>query len=691
MTYEEKIPEFALQPAKPVDEAESSQSQNDGFDPTPYDRLLAPEEYKEENSTEAAEIKGAEKTEENQAQDAALEELLSAPSKDEVVKEEKQKQQESVILENTINVAEHLGKNVQNKENQQSLGEESKKEIQEKNIKTTESEQVQPVFFQSREAVSEENLPAAPDPVKIIPMENAAVYKDLKMNIISQKIETTIFVEEDILVPDIKPDLKKILSMDGRSFVSSKEIQVGQESEDNVRITGEVLLQTIYLPESKEDGEAVSIIQSRLPFKTDWQVSASPMSRLSIISSVEKIDYTIINERKFRAKVTVVLSLSEYAEKELQMFDSIRGEDLELLKETVKISHVALRKEEFSEIAEDLKLKEGSLRPVKILKSDIRVVENHKQITSEKMVINANVMVNILYMGEEEGEDGTYSRPAFFQGKTDFTQFILMDKFEDAAMCRAVFNDQDLEVKISEEGDCFHLKGSITTSVEVLTNMEKEMVTDLYHSVKDTTYDSTESQIETVIGTGMTETSAREILNVPDNVQADKVIYVGGRVKEKREAVEQGRVMVEGILSGEVICLFDDDEKRAFSIKQDIPFRGAMEIPAAQLDMKAESKVEIRDLWFDKINGKQIEVNASLQVEAAVIKVGSLKLIKNPCFVESNQIKRPCSMVIYITKRDDSLWKIAKKYKISMNTIRAVNQIEEGTPINEGTRLLIVK
>lgn len=682
MTYEEKIPEFALQPAKSADEAESAQSQNDGFDPTPYDRLLVPEEHEEYKGEKSTESKS------EKVQNPVSESQSDSRSDDEKPEEQKNEQRESVLMENTINVAEHLGKNVQDSQEPPSLWKEPEKELQENN---TEPEQVQPVLFQSREAVSEENLPVAPEPVKIMPMENAAIYKDLKMNIISQKLETTIFVEEDILVPDIKPDLKKILSMDGRSFVSSKEIQVGQESEDNVRITGEVLLQTIYLPESKEDGEAISIIQSRLPFKTDWQVSASPMSRLSIISNVEKIDYTIINERKFRAKVTVTLSLSEYAEKEMQMFDSIRGENLELLKETVKISHVALRKEESSEIAEDLKLKEGSLRPVKILKSDIRIVENHKQITSEKMVINANIMVNILYMGEEDGEEGICSRPAFFQGKTDFTQFILMDKFEDAAMCRAAFNDQDLEVKISEDEDCFQLKGTITTSVEVLTNMEKEMVTDLYHSVKDTTYDFTENQIETVIGTGMTETSAREILNVPDSVQADKVIYVGGHIKEKRETVEQGRVMVEGILSGEVVCLFDDDEKKAFSMKQDIPFRGAMEIPSAQLDMKAESKVEIRDLWFDKINGKQIEVNASLQVEAAVIKVSSLKLIKNPCFVESNQITRPCSMVIYITKKDDSLWKIAKKYKISMNTIREVNQIEESTPINEGMRLLIVK
>ncbi|MCE2603742.1 hypothetical protein LH384_32140, partial [Pseudomonas aeruginosa] len=132
----------------------------------------------------------------------------------------------------------------------------------------------------------------------------------------------------------------------------------------------------------------MAIIQSRLPFKTDWQVTASPLSHLVIESKIERIDYSVINERKFRAKITLGLFLKEYAEKELQLFENLRGEQLELLKETVKMSHVALRKEESLEIAEDLKVKEGSPRPIKILKSDINVVENHNQTTSEKMVIN---------------------------------------------------------------------------------------------------------------------------------------------------------------------------------------------------------------------------------------------------------------------------------------------------------------
>lgn len=637
MTYDEKIPEFALQPAKAADEKPIQEQVDDGFDPTPYDRLLEPARQEEKEIVE----------EEMPASHVEVNEQLD-------IKEELKPQETAEAV--------------------------------------VDEEEIEPVLL-NEEATKEKETVSPSEPVKLTPLAAAAVYNDLKVTTVAQSLETKLFIEEDILVPDVKPDLISILSMDGKALLSNKEIQVGQGEEDSVKVTGEISLQTIYLPEEKNDGEVISIIQSRLPFKTDWQVTASPMSHLSITPEIERIDYTVVNERKFRAKVTLNLQLKEYAEKEMELFESLKGEELQLLKEKVKISHVALRKEDSVEISEDLKLKEGSLRPVKILKTDINVVENHKQITSEKMVINAAIWTNILYIGEEEKDGEVQKKPALFQGKTDFTQFILMDKEENVAANKVAFNDKDLEIKINEEeGDSFTLKGTVNTSIQIYRNMEKETVSDLYHNVKDMTYDLTEKNVEAIIGTGTTEVSAREIMDVPpQNGPVDKVIYINGTIKEKSNKVEDGRVLVEGILEGQVLCLPEEEDKSPFAIKKDIPFRGTMEVASANESMSAESQLAIKDLWFDKINSKQIEINASLQMETTVIEQKTLKLIKNPCFIENDQKKRPSSMVIYITKRDDSLWKIAKKYKTSISAIKEINELAEEPKLAEGTRLLIVK
>ena len=627
MTYEEKIPDFALQPAKSEDADLDKQENNDEFDPTPYDRLLVPEppEIKKENGDISEENNPTE--------------------------EEKRKE----------------------------------------TVKEESEEKADPIIFKEKEKEKIEKKPIA-DPMRITPLSASCVYNDLNICTVCQNEDTKIVVEEDVLVPDVKPDLLSILSMSGNAYLSEQEIQAEQGESGNIRVTGEVSIHTIYIPQKEENKDPIAVIQSRLPFKKDWPISASPISYTSIRPEIEKIEYTVINERKFRAKITVKLFMKEYAEKHLKLFDSLRNEKLELLKETVSISHIAARKEDSIEISEDLHLKDGSLRPSKILNTDIRIVENHRQVTEEKIVINANLWVDVLYAGEDVEEGEIYERTAFFQGKTDFTQFILIDKEKEISGSRVTFNDQDLEVKITEgTEDGFSISGNIHTSVELLRNIEKEIVSDLYHNTKDTTYDCSEEKVEAILGNSRSETTAREIFHIPEKYgNAEKILYINGMIKEKKSRFEGGKVIVEGILTGEILCLSEENRK-PFAVRQDLPFRSSLELPHNRDNVKIESNVEIRELWFDKINDKQVEVNASLQIEATAIEEKNIKLIKNPCFVENDSNKRPSSMVIYIARKEDSLWNIAKKYKTGVDTIRKINQMQDNEDVKENMRLLIVK
>ena len=47
--------------------------------------------------------------------------------------------------------------------------------------------------------------------------------------------------------------------------------------------------------------------------------------------------------------------------------------------------------------------------------------------------------------------------------------------------------------------------------------------------------------------------------------------------------------------------------------------------------------------------------------------------------------------VIYMVQKGDSLWKIAKKYRTTVNDILAVNDIENPDLIYPGQKLLIIK
>src|SRR5699024_6285442 len=84
------------------------------------------------------------------------------------------------------------------------------------------------------------------------PITQGAVYTPVQVTNITEKPKTTITIEEDILVPDTKPDLKEILMIDGKIHLTNREIDSISKSEDYINVSGDIDLQTLYIPEKEE-------------------------------------------------------------------------------------------------------------------------------------------------------------------------------------------------------------------------------------------------------------------------------------------------------------------------------------------------------------------------------------------------------------------------------------------------------
>lgn len=549
-------------------------------------------------------------------------------------------------------------------------------------------------------------------PAKIVPMGSGTMSSKLKLTDMKKKEPIRMAIEEDILVPDVKPDLVRILAMNGKIKLSDREIHTGQAGTERVRITGDLVLQTLYIPEHMAEGEPVVSIESRIPFKHETEMNTRPYSDLTISPNIESVDFTVINERKFRVKAAIVFGIKEYGSVDVEVFEGVRDEEIQMLKEKINLTDVAMRKTESFEIKEDIMLKENSPEILKILAYDVNVVENHKQITKEKAVINASVYCNVTYLGAEGNTDAVKAEdagsvlieeavPVLFQGKTEFTQFIRLDgdynsSEQNPAGSKVNFDIISLNLTAKEDGNgkrsLFGLDMNVDTGLELYKNVEKEVVTDVYHHIKDIQFETDEVGVTALGGSGVAEISAREIVNIPERYgNVDKVVYISGNISEKRAFVDQTKSVVEGVVTVNMICTSADTKKTAFNVSQEIPFRSAMEIPGITPEMTANNDIVLKELWFDKINNRQIEVNAGILVNTAVSSEKKHQLVKNISFLESPQDNRTLpGIVLYIARAGDTIWKIAKQYRTTIDELRKVNDLEVGKEIKPGTKLLII-
>lgn len=528
----------------------------------------------------------------------------------------------------------------------------------------------------------------------VVPITKGAIYSPVQVTNIREKPKTTITIEEDILVPDTKPDLREILLIDGKSYLSSREVEEIVKSDDYISLSGEIELQTLYLPERQDGNSPIIPIQTRVPFKDQWHTSLSVGACLVLDCSIEKIDYMVINERKFRVKISLAITAKEYMDSKVDIFEGLADEEIEMLRETVEISNIALRKKDNLAIKEDI-LPKDDLRPENILKQDLSIVENYKQSTGDKVVVNGFVYVNILFSVYQEEEDCPPSHSIHqLQERIEFTQFIPIQQGGQWSGCNVFFNDHDLKVKLTQDDegrDVFRLEGDLLTYVELYRNTEKEIIIDGYHKQKDFVCDFLEENSRTLTGTIASEASVREILSLEScGHEIDRILYQSAEVMNAESKAEQGKIITEGQLLAKIICLAAGEEETIFTVREEIPFRVVTAMPQISGNEIICHKIYIKDLWAEKINSKQLEFNATVLVCGEVMRPTPFRVLTNPAFEESSVCREPLPMVIYVCRQTDTLWYIAKKFKTSMESIKQTNNME-ADDLCVGQKLLIVK
>ena len=524
----------------------------------------------------------------------------------------------------------------------------------------------------------------------IVPVTGNAVYTPVQVTNITEKPKTVITIEEDILVPDTKPDLREILLIDGNPRLSSREIDCINKTDDYIGLSGEVELQTLYVPENRETAGPVIAVQTRVPFKERWHTDIAPGATLIMDCRAEKIEYMVINERKYRVKISLAIMARECVDRKIDIFEGINGEEIQMLKERVEITSISLRKKDTLTISENLEIKEDG-NPESILKQDINVMENYKQITAEKVVINGFIFVNLLYT---VSGDSPWECIRQVQERVEFTQFIPIK--QQGASGRVCFDGSGLRVKLVQDedlGDVCRLEGEIVTYAELYAGTERDIIVDGYHRKKDFICDFSEERSRTPVAAAAGEASVREIIS-PDAAygEIDKILYTTGEILESESRGEQGKVITEGTLQAKMICmsLREEEEPQMFSIRQEVPFRVVTAVPQMTGGEIISARTHVRDIWAEKINGKQMEFNASVMAEAEIMREVTFKVLTNPAFEESTAKESMAPMVVYVAGENDNLWKIAKKFKTSVESVAKLNQLEDGE-ISEGRKLLIIR
>ena len=145
---------------------------------------------------------------------------------------------------------------------------------------------------------------------------------------------------------------------------------------------------------------------------------------------------------------------------------------------------------------------------------------------------------------------------------------------------------------------------------------------------------------------------------------------------------------VEGIIRSDIIYKTNDENNLYGHVSGDTPFTVVLDMIGAKDDMKAVVKSALESLDAI-IEANTIAVKASITIGVKVFCEVQKEFISDVIEGDGEVSNKKSSIIIYVVGKDDTLWKLAKKYSCTMQELLKINDLEDEDNLQEGEKLII--
>ena len=149
---------------------------------------------------------------------------------------------------------------------------------------------------------------------------------------------------------------------------------------------------------------------------------------------------------------------------------------------------------------------------------------------------------------------------------------------------------------------------------------------------------------------------------------------------------------MEGTLCVDVLYVAADDESPVRSIRGMLPFSYTIEAGGIKPECTCRVRPGLEQLGAMLLGNGELEIKAVIVLDCLVMEQMAVPAILSARVepLDDQKLAEMPGIIGYVAQPGDTLWKIAKKFYASVESIREINDL--GTDeVSPGRRLLIVK
>ena len=474
----------------------------------------------------------------------------------------------------------------------------------------------------------------------------------------------SIKVENDCIVPDVKPDVAEIVL----ATSSITEINARPYT-DRVVLSGQVAYRVIY---GSEEGGYDSMCVPADFTTTIWVQGATSDSTCLVKGATAGTECRIINSRKVNIKTSVELCVEIIGSETLNVSTKTQGqEEMELATESVDVLEHGGNFHFTRDLAWTMEVPQGGDIIQKILFFDISPRALETSLDYDRIMVSDVMELWVLYSGGEDSQLQVLTKQVAFDAQGDKRGITPGSNIRISTSLRSpyvqILNDQDGEPTVVEIGVSLSFDG-------VVGEVEKiEYIRDGYSRRQPLV--ARRSDIDCISGLWLTKEKMvfTEELVMPDS-QIGEVIGVWAHTDNLAVTSVDDEFSITG--NGIFKVLYTEQgTKTLMGSCFTVPISVTGELPGGSQICNVSGIVS--NLSWNLQSPLRIGVKYEVTFELSSCTRG------NMCQVESfepNPAGYPnnfsCGMLVYYPQKGETPWDVASKYMVSVNELRELNGID---------------
>ena len=492
-------------------------------------------------------------------------------------------------------------------------------------------------------------------------------------------------VQGDVIIPDIKPDIIKVLCIDSDVIVNNEDIL-----HDRVVVEGAVNFRIIYL--CKDEERPVRALNASLPFKEPIDAAGTRQGmKVHIDSNILNTEFEILNERKVMVKSIAQIDVRVVNTVEVNLITDIKGvDDIQKLRDNIRVCTYIGEGSEKCVAKEELEVSDGMPSIFEVLRSDVRVSKNVK-ISDNKIIVKGDISVSTLYSAEDEERS-----LKTIEGEIPFTQFIDIMGIHEDALCDVDIIVKDVDVRVTEDGDgeARILDYEITMAINArgFEWQDKEAISDTYSPQYRIEVDGTEVAASQLYNETNNQLVVKEGIELQEGEHIGQIYSVLCKPCVPDVKIMDDKVAVEGVVDVWVLYC-TGEERKTMCHKGEIPYSNMFESKGATVDMSFQAKLDIGSCGHTLLSGGEVEVRVALNINTKLFKDNKIKVINKveQVDVDEQESEELPSITIYFIQPGDTLWKIGKRYNTTIEELMKLNEIPDTNVLVPGQQVFIQK